>query len=561
MNRNSENHFSLAPQANIERSRFDRSHSLKTTFSSGKLVPVFCSEVLPGDTITLDTSSVVRMSTPIFPVMDNCNLDTYFFFVPNRLVWEHWKEFCGEDTSTSWETPTNYQIPQCYMDGSQNGPNPEDGSYFFHMGSLADYMGLPCCVAGDNNPSALCLGVSSLPFRAYYLIWNEFFRAQALQDPVYFPTDDSDFTCEALVDVGYDYVNDAYKQLRLMPVSKYHDYFTSALPSPQKGQPVVIPMTVHAPVLTSSDILVNTDRIANSVLGVRVENGVSASTVSDVLVDIAAAEGAQFAPVNLYADLYGSNPPTINDLRNAFTIQQFMEMQARGGSRYTEIIKTFFGVTSPDYRLQRPEYLGGKSVPINIDQVVQTSASDSQPSPLGSTSAFSLTGDVDNSFTYSSTEHGIIIGLACVRPQHTYQQGIEKMWSRKNRYDYYYPVFANIGEQPVYTKELYVGKDLTEENTVFGYQEAWADYRYSQNRVTGAFRNNHPDTLSPWHYADFYTSKPTLSNSWIQEDPALIERTLAYQANDDVQFLADFYFKSIWTRPMPIYSVPGLTRL
>ena len=558
--------FSTAPQVDVQRSRFDRSHSLKTTFSSGKLIPIMFDEVLPGDTITLDTSMVCRMSTPIFPVMDNCNIDTYFFFVPNRLVWEHWEEFCGEDTSTSWESPVNYQIPQCFMDSISKGPNPEDKEYFFHFGTLADYMGLPVSESGSSFNSAVRLGVSSLPFRAYYLIWNDFFRAQALQDPVYFPVDDSDFNCVQPEDrylKSYDYVNDAYKQLQLMPVAKYHDYFTSALPSPQKGQPVLIPMNINAPVLTSAS-MDNTDRLTDSVLGVRIEDGVASSTPTDILAGIYSSDGSadtKWAPTNLYADLYAGQAPTINDLRNAFVIQQFMEMQARGGSRYTEIIQTFFGVTSPDARLQRPEYLGGKSIPINVDQVVQTSAADSQPSPLGSTAAFSLTGDRDNSFTYSATEHGMIIGLCCVRPQHTYQQGVEKKWSRKSRYDFYYPVFANISEQPVYTKELYIGSDTTSLDTVFGYQEAWAEYRYSQNKVTGEFRNNAPDTLSAWHYADFYTKQPVLSNSWIQESPFLIERTLAYQGNDNVQFLADFYFKAIWTRPMPVYSVPGLTRL
>ncbi len=572
MNRNTQAHFSSLPTIDIKRSRFDRSHSHKTTFSSGKLIPIYYEEVLPGDTITMDTSVVCRMSTPIFPVMDNCNLDVYYFFVPNRLVWDHWEEFCGEDTSSSWETPINYQVPQIHA--LEHHPN----AWGFFDGTLADYFGLPTTDTVDQNLNTFgydCT-VSALPFRAYYKIWNEYFRAQSLQDPVHFSTDDVDTTI-AKPDNSTNYVTASFPQLRVMPVDKYHDYFTSCLPTPQKGQPVLLPLGTQAPVRTSSNDVISFENptalgalLDKSVKGYqftssappRYENSIDINFINNSSQD--PEYPFYFVPTNLYADLTTATASTINDLRNAITIQHFMEMQARGGSRYTEIIKTFFGVTSPDARLQRPEYLGGKSIPINIDQVVQTSAATSQPSPLGSTAAFSLTGDNSNSFTYSSTEHGMIIGLCCVRPQHTYQQGIDKKWLRKQRYDFYYPVFANISEQPVYLKEIYA-TFLTDENhqedTVFGYQEAWADYRYSNNKVTGGFRNSARDSLSAWHYADFYTSAPTLSDSWIKEDPSLIQRTLAYNGNNDVQFLADFYFNSIWTRPMPVYSVPGLTRI
>lgn len=549
MNRNTNEHFSSIPQIDINRSRFDRSHSLKTTFSSGKLIPIMFEEVLPGDTVTLDTSVVCRMSTPIFPVMDSCFLDIYYFFVPNRLVWEHWKEFMGEDTATSWDTPTNYQIPQMY-------PHYEEqlSYYSFFEGSLSDYMGLPI---GEMNNN---FGVSQLPFRAYYLIWNEYFRAQALQDPVYFSKGDSDLTISPLSD--YDpsnYVNTAFNSLALMPVGKFHDYFTSCLPSPQKGQPVVLPLGTSAPVFTG-------DRNSLFLDSYPVLEGYfpGSAQYGDIVAnkdDGPYPEDMTFSPSNLYADLSNATSATINDLRTAITIQQFMEMEARGGSRYTEIIKTFFGVTSPDARLQRPEYLGGKQIPINVDQVVQTSGT-TATSPLGNTAAFSLTGDNDNSFTYSSTEHGIILGLCCVRPKHTYQQGIEKKWSRKQRFDFYFPVFANISEQPVFTREL-DAENLSNGSSddVFGYQEAWADYRYNNNRVTGGFRKNSSDSLYPWLYADFYGATPVLSNDFINEDPSLIENTLAYQGNPYVQFLADFYFNSIWTRPMPVYSIPGLSRL
>lgn len=573
MNRNTQAHFSSLPTIDINRSRFDRSHSHKTTFSSGKLIPIYYEEVLPGDTITMDTSVVCRMSTPIFPVMDNCNLDVYYFFVPNRLVWDHWEEFCGEDTSTSWETPVNYQIPQTHPYETDNNSN----HWSFFDGTLADYFGLPTSniEKQDGNIFNHDFSVSALPFRAYYKIWNEYFRAQAIQDSVYFPTDDSDSYILKPSSTSASYVNTAYEYLRLMPVDKYHDYFTSCLPTPQKGQPVLLPLGSQAPILTSPNDLVDYDFKNYNQMSDYVVRGWQKhpGSLSNGVISfygnkqgIDNGETSTFVPTNMYADLSSATASTINDLRNAITIQHFMEMQARGGSRYTEIIKTFFGVSSPDARLQRPEYLGGKSIPINVDQVVQTSAVEGQPSPLGSTSAFSLTGDNSNSFTYSSTEHGMIIGLCCVRPQHTYQQGIEKKWLRKQRYDFYYPVFANISEQPVYLKELYAsysptGAPNSEPDKVFGYQEAWADYRYSNNKVTGGFRNSYKDSLSAWHYADFYSSEPTLSDSWIKEDPALIERTLAYQGNDDVQFLADFYFNSIWTRPMPIYSVPGLTRI
>lgn len=558
MNRESEVHFSQIPSIDIKRSTFDRSHSLKTTFSSGKLIPLYVDEVLPGDTINMRVASTVRMSTPVFPVMDNCKLDLFAFFVPNRIVWDHWKEFCGEDTSSSWEQPTNYRVPFMYPKVIGEG-NLGRKNFSFGTFNLADYMSIPIVLT--NN-----FGVTQLPFRAYYKIWNEYFRAQAFEDPVYFPTGDSDDTVELLDNID-DYVTESWGNLSCMPVNKYFDYFTSCLPSPQKGQPVLLPLGGIAPVVTLPDDF-NLDELGS------VENMMRAySTSNNLFTPYLANSQSTLAvtpiiPSNLGADLSQNSGTTINDLRTAITIQHFMEMQARGGSRYTEIIKTFFGVTSPDARLQRPEYLGGTSIPINVDQVVQTSSSENQPSPLGSTGAFSLTGDKDYKFTYSSFEHGMILILGCVRPYHSYQQGIPRYFSRRDRYDFYYPVFANISEQPVYMKEIYASYydgtipvfDDTDK-TVFGYQEAWADYRYSQNRITGAFRNNAKDSLSAWHYADFYLDTPYLGRGWLNEDPKLIEKTLAYQGDVNVQFLGDFYFKSEWTRPMPVYSVPGLTRL
>lgn len=546
MNRNTNERFSGIPTIDIQRSRFDRSFSLKTTFSSGKLIPIMFEEVLPGDTVTLDTSLVCRMTTPIYPVMDNCFMDIYYFFVPNRLVWNEWSKFMGEDDSTSWEEPENVEVPVFYPGRvNHNG----DEAYKFFPNTLADYFGLPV-----NQVMTSEFPVSALPFRAYYLIWNEFFRAQAVQDPVFFEKDSG---YEEIQNIQYynpkDYVNTAYYNLALMPVGKFHDYFTSCLPSPQKGQPVVIPLNGQVPVLTSSESFDINNLELNALKGY-LNDGSDA-----VLYTSSDDREYQYTPNNLYVDLATSDFVSVNDLRNAVTIQHFMEMESRGGSRYTEIIKTFFGVTSPDARLQRPEYLGGKQVPINIDQVVQTSSTNDEPSPIGHTSGFSLTGDTDNSFTYSSTEHGMIIGLCCVRPRHTYQRGIEKKWSRRQRFDFYFPVFANISEQPVFTKELDCSYGISPDD-VFGYQEAWAEYRYNTNRVTGGFRENAEDSLSAWVYTDTQ-GDVIISDSFIKEDPSIIGDTLAYTANENVQFLADFYFNSIWTRPMPVYSVPGLSRL
>lgn len=543
MNRNTNEHFSTIPQldGSQQRSRFDRSHSLKTTFSSGKLVPIMCEEVLPGDTITLDTSVVCRMTTPLYPVMDSCFLDVYYFFVPNRLVFDKWKYFMGEDEFSAWDDNVEYEIPQIKP---YEGP----AGCRFEEGSLADYFGLPTDVLASSDYS-----VSALPFRAYYLIWNEFFRAQAIQDPVYIDTSSYDSQLMSLFDYEESYYPNAINYGALMKVGKFFDYFTSCLPSPQKGQPVALPLNGLAPVITTSD---NHNSPGNVPLNAYF-NGLD--SVGNVVASNLSNESGTFSPRNLYADLGSSDFVSINDLRNAITIQHFLEAEARGGSRYTEIIKTFFGVTSPDARLQRPEYLGGKQIPINIDQVVQTSSSNNEPSPLGNTGAFSLTGDKDSSFTYSSTEHGWILGLCCVRPRHTYQRGIERKWLRKQRFDYYFPVFSNISEQPVYCCELNASEFLPDE--VFGYNEPWADYRYSQNRVTGGFRYNAEDSLSPWIYTDMADSASVISNDFIKEDPSIIGETLAYQANEDVQFLADFYFISTWTRPMPVYSVPGLSRI
>ena len=558
MNRNTESHFSLSPHVDISRSRFDRSASLKTSFNAGDVVPFFLEEVLPGDTFSVDTSKVVRMQTLLTPMMDNVYLDTYYFFVPNRLVWDHWKEFCGENTESAWIPQTEYTMPQITSPAGQG----------WSVGTLADYFGIPTGVAG--------LSVSALPFRAYALIINEWFRDQNLQDPLVVPTDDSTV---AGVNSG-TFVTDVAKGGKPFIAAKYHDYFTSALPAPQKGPDVAIPVAQAAsypvyPLAQSvspsgadslkwqkrdgSNFTYNSSQYGDFGLSSAFSDGASASD-STILkqVEVGANSVQDVIPANLWAVADGNAAAaTINQLRLAFQIQKFYERQARGGSRYTEVVRSFFGVTSPDARLQRPEYLGGNRVPINVNQIVQQSGTQSGTTPQGTVVGQSLTTDKHSDFTKSFTEHGLIIGVMVARYDHTYQQGLNRLWSRKDKFDFYWPVFANIGEQAIKNKEIFAqGND--KDNEVFGYQEAWAEYRYKPNMVTGEMRSAYAQSLDVWHLADDYSTLPSLSDSWIREDKANIDRVLAVTSAVSNQFFADIYVKNYCTRPMPMYSVPGL---
>lgn len=524
--------FSQIPNVEKQRSRFDRSADHKTAYNTGDLIPFYVDEVLPGDSFTLDFAHVTRMTTPIAPVMDNAALDVYAFFVPNRLIWNHWKEFWGENNDTHWEQQIEYEIPQIEF--------PTGG---WSVGSLADYMGLPIGVDGQE---------SALPFRAYCKIVNDWFRDENLKDPCMITLDET-LTTGINKGVNYNYVTDTECGAAPFKVAKYHDYFTSALPSPQKGPSVNIPLGINAPIIGTDEIYQGTPD--EDVLGKQLYAYATSSNAEiqlHTVDDNTMLTGGK--PIGLAADLTAATAATINQLRQAFAVQRFYEAQARGGSRYIEFIKNIFGVTSPDARQQRAEYLGGKRFPINMDQVLQTSATD-QITPQGNTAAYSCTINADNLATYSATEHGFMFVLGCIRTNHSYQQGIEKFWSRKKWTDYYVPQFANLGEMPILNKEIYA-QGTSADDEVFGYQEAWADYRYKPNRISGKLRSTAAQPLDIWHYGDYYTSQPYLSSDWIDETEANVQRTLAVQ--NEPQWISDTHIKAIWTRIMPMYSVPGL---
>lgn len=567
MNRNVESHFALNPtNIDMSRSKFDRSSSIKTSFNVGEIIPFYVDEVLPGDTFKVKTSKVVRLQTLLTPVMDNIYLDTYFFFVPNRLVWDHWKEFMGENRDSAWIPQVEYSVPQIAA--------PSGG---WSVGTIADYLGIPTGVDGFT--------VNALPFRGVALIMDEWFRDENLQQPLLIPKDDATVTG---VNSG-TFVSDVAKGGLPYLAGKYRDYFTSCLPSPQKGPDVNIPIASagNLPVVALPDIvpydLINKSAGTNqqAMWPLQFSSGITAanyksrlqsigggtatdqtnvfSGYSDQLRDPATnppIAGSWQTPVNLWA-LSNNNAvaATINQLRLAFQIQKLYEKDARGGTRYIEILKAHFGVTSPDSRLQRPEYLGGNRIPININQIIQQS--ETAATPQGTVTGMSLTTDTHYDFERSFTEHGFVLGFVVARYDHTYQQGLDRMWSRQDRFDYYWPVFANIGEQAVLNREIYL-QGTDQDSEVFGYQEAWADYRYKPNRVCGEMRSAYAQSLDVWHLADDYVSLPSLSSTWIVEDKTNVDRVLAVTSSVSNQLFADIYVHNECVRPMPMYSIPGL---
>lgn len=539
VNRSTQHLFSQIPSTQIPRSVFDRSHGYKTTFNSGYLVPFYVDEVLPGDSFKLTATLFARLATPIVPFMDNLYLETFFFFVPNRLVWDNWQKFNGEQKNPS--DPTDFLIPTVSGTNVQNQ-------------TLWDYFGLPTNV----NKA---LKVNALPFRAYNLIFNEWFRDENLQTSLNVPTGD-----------GPDNLTD----YNLVRRGKRHDYFTSCLPWPQKGPGVEISLGGTATVSSSGPLSVYAgwtfgDVVQESApIDFRVYQNSSVTgggaSVSPGLVAMQAygnrysgasarnGSGTLTVPLDgVTADLSTATPISINDLRQAFQIQKLYERDARGGTRYTEILRSHFGVISPDARLQRPEYLGGSSARISINPVQQTSSTN-ETTPQGNLAAFGVVSDSFHGFSKSFVEHGYVFGFVNVRADLTYQQGLNRMWSRQGRFDFYWPVLAHLGEQAVLNKEIYA-QGTADDDKVFGYQERYAEYRYYPGQITGKFRSTDPQPLDSWHLAQKFSSLPTLSSQFIEDNPP-VDRVIAVQ--NEPQFLFDSYIRLKCARPMPVYSVPGL---
>lgn len=537
------------------RSKFDRGHQLLTTINEGELVPIYMDEVLPGDTAKVQLNGLIRMSTPIYPIMDNCYMDTYFFFIPNRLLWEHFENMFGENDTDYWAEKTEYSTPKCTIGGTSGLAN----------GSIGDYFGLPTEVAK-------ALEVNALPARAYAMIYNEWFRDENIEAPLmlgYKKTDDGGTNEDAsketsnanAIDKTTNTNEATLYAMKPARAGKFHDYFTSCLPSPLKNEKAVtIPLTGNAPIyaykygdLKEKSKVVGTGVVSNlntnlNLIGIGIQP--LTGTVNG------AGEDQYFG-----AALSEVAATTINDLRQAIALQHIFEADARNGTRYREFLSGTWGVTSPDSRLQIPEYIGGQRIAINVNQVVQTSQTDEKTGQaLGNTAAYSLTTCSKQMVDYAATEYGYIIGLAVVRVEHSYQQGLATKWTRGGRFTYYDPRLAALGEQPVYNREIYA-QGTEKDGEIFGYQECWADYRYKPSYVTGEMRSNYQTSLDAWHYADDYDKLPTLSAEWIQEGRENIDRTIAVTSAVSHQFLCDFWFNEEWFREMPIYSIPGIERI
>lgn len=565
--------FSDAPAMYMKRTKFDRSHVYKTTFNSGKLIPVFVDEVLPGDTTRMSVNYFARLATPIKPIMDNIYLDWFFFFVPNRLVWEHWQNFCFEQEDP--DDSTDYVIPTVASTGNSNNA---------YVGSLWDYFGLPINTSGNLS------GISALPFRGVYLIYNEWFRDENLQKSVKIQKGDTNEVLNSTRSAEqpswvFTSGTSIVPGLACPPRGKRHDYFTSALPWTQKGPGVSIGLAGTASIVDPTPgtgyLLHSTDsqlaavsacggdssssggrRIAtgsgsisfnrNGNTDFSTIGGFAGNTSSSITMSSQAASA--YLGNDSYVDLDTSSIFTINSLRTAFQMQKFYERLARGGSRYTEVLRSFFGVVSPDARLQRPEFLGSFTKMVNVNPIAQTSATN-DTSPQGNLSAYGVTAAKFHGFTKSFVEHGYIFGFVCARADLTYQQGINKMWLRSTVYDFYWPTFAHLGEQAIELREIYA-QGSEADKTVFGYQERYAEYRYKPSQITGKFRSSVTGgNLDVWHLSQFFSNAPTLNEEFITENPP-VKRIIAVQ--DEPEFLLDIGFRYTTVRPMPMFGTPGL---
>lgn len=554
MNRNNERHFNQIPKMKASRTRFNRDQTVLTTFDSGKLIPFYVDEVLPGDTFNVDTSAIIRMTTPKYPVMDDAFIDFYYFYCPNRILWKHFKNFMGEIDSKPWMPAGEYRVPQIKIEGSESSPRP--------LGkSILDYMGVPTKVSAP-------FSINALPIRAYVMIWNEFFRDENVENAATWSDGDEDVTYTQTYNENSGKEDEMEKTLQeartgalCLPVNKFHDYFTSCLPYPQRGPAVTLPMEGNAAVKLYENIELTEEMAAADTIKLyqngEIYNTTETTGKKPAIVASSGIAGAKTA--YLGTDLGSVTAATINDLRKAVAVQQYYEALARGGSRYREQVQALWDVVISDKTVQVPEYLGGGRYHVNINQIVQTSGQQTNAdTPIGETGAMSVTPINESSFTKSFEEHGFVIGVCCVRHNHSYQQGLERFWSRTDRLDYYVPQFANLGEQPVKKKEIMLTGKATDEET-FGYQEAWADYRMKPNRVSGLMRSNAEGTLDFWHYADNYAAVPTLSQEWMKEGKEEIARTLIVQ--DEPQFFGAIRVANKTTRRMPLYSVPGLYKL
>jgi hypothetical protein len=569
MNRNNERHFNQVPETHVSRTRFNRDQNILTTFDAGKLIPFYVDEVLPGDTFSVDTAAIIRMNTPKYPVFDDAFIDFYYFFCPNRILWDNFKRFMGEADDNPWMPTKTYQVPKILISGDST-----EKAYPAEQ-TILDYMGVPAKVVKGNDKK---IEVNAMPIRAYVKIWNEFFRDQNIGNPAVNKTDDNNTDYGTGTTTGEEkdatlenILKNAVNGGFCLPVSRFHDYFSSCLPYPQRGPEVNIPIQLEgtAPVYagdktnakTNSETSWNNLGLYNGldVNWSNAKNGIRLESNGELITD--STSGMPNNQISLHTSLYEASAVniTINQLRQAFAVQHYYEALARGGSRYREQVRALFGVSISDKTVQVPEYLGGGRYHVNINQIVQTSGQQTEnDTPIGETGAMSVTPINESSFTKSFEEHGFVIGVMCVRHNHSYQQGLERFWSRSDRLDYYFPQFANLGEQPVKKKEIMLTGTSTDDET-FGYQEAWADYRMKPNRVSGKMRSNAVGTLDFWHYADNYNDVPTLSQEWMNEGKTEIARTLIVQ--DEPQFFGAIRVMNKTTRCMPLYSVPGLEKL